>query len=102
MVSKLVRRRTENAQKKSRRFRRLLKLITGRRQTEWTGTTRCPNEDKPSHNRESLTGRKRADLFSLRLPCRSLAECGRLTQPFHRPRVRGDDGVWFSGLRLEK
>src|SRR5579862_6258042 len=30
------------AQKKSRRFRRLLKLITGRRQTEWTGATRCP------------------------------------------------------------
>jgi hypothetical protein len=22
-----------------------LKLITGRRQTEWTGATRCPNED---------------------------------------------------------
>src|SRR4051794_18996447 len=32
-------------QKKSRRFRRLLKLITGRRQTEWTGATRCPNKD---------------------------------------------------------
>src|ERR1019366_4918388 len=31
-----------DAQKKSSRFRRLLKLITGRRQTEWTGATRCP------------------------------------------------------------
>jgi hypothetical protein len=37
-------------QKKSRRFRRLLKLITGRRQTEWTGATRCPNEDDPVIN----------------------------------------------------
>ncbi|MGH9696695.1 MAG: hypothetical protein ACRD5Z_21290, partial [Bryobacteraceae bacterium] len=26
-----------------------LKLITGRRQTEWTGATRCPNEDIVSH-----------------------------------------------------
>src|SRR5881398_4223424 len=60
--------------KKSRRFRRLLKLITGRRQTEWTGATRCPNEDDHSHNRESLTDRKRAFLFSFRLPCRPLAE----------------------------
>src|SRR5215203_3827245 len=53
--------------------RRLLKLITGRRQTEWTGATRCPNEDDHSHNRESLTDRKRAFLFSFRLPCRPLA-----------------------------
>ncbi|HTF01261.1 MAG TPA: hypothetical protein VK621_21850, partial [Bradyrhizobium sp.] len=45
-------------QKKSRRFRRLLKLITGRRQTEWTGATRCPNKDDPSHKRESLINRK--------------------------------------------
>jgi hypothetical protein len=25
-------------------------LITGRRQTEWTGATRCPNEDNPVIN----------------------------------------------------
>src|SRR5258706_10001478 len=61
-------------QKKSRRFRRLLKLITGRRQTEWTGATRCPNEDNYSHNRESLIDRKRMIFFRLRLPCRPLAE----------------------------
>src|SRR6267154_6594701 len=61
-------------QKKSRRFRRLLKLITGRRQTEWTGATRCPNEDDHSHKRESLIDRKRAISFRLRLPCRPLAE----------------------------
>src|SRR5437588_9031430 len=61
-------------QKKSRRFRRLLKLITGRRQTEWTGATRCPNEDEHSHIRESLIDRKRAVFFRLRLPCRPLAE----------------------------
>jgi hypothetical protein len=63
-------------QKKSRRFRRLLKLITGRRQTEWTGATRCPNKDDPSHKRESLINRKRAIFFRLCLPCRPLAECG--------------------------
>src|SRR5947209_20454876 len=61
-------------QKKSRRFRRLLKLITGRRQTEWTGATRCPNEDDPSHKRESLIDRKRTVFFRVRLPCRPLAE----------------------------
>src|SRR5215216_179785 len=61
--------------KKSRRFRRLLKLITGRRQTEWTGATRCPNEDSHSHNGESLIDRKRAIIFRVRLPCRPLAEC---------------------------
>jgi hypothetical protein len=54
------------SQKKSRRFRRLLKLITGRRQTEWTGATRCPNEDGFSHKRESLINRKRAIFFSVR------------------------------------
>src|SRR4051794_10960390 len=48
------------SQKKSRRFRRLLKLITGRRQTEWTGATRCPKEDNHSHREESLTDCKRA------------------------------------------
>src|SRR5229473_1683502 len=62
-------------QKKSRRFRRLLKLITGRRQTEWTGATRCPNKDKPSHKRESLINRKQAVFFRFHLPCRPLAEC---------------------------
>src|ERR1700716_368234 len=66
--------RERRRQKKSRRFRRLLKLITGRRQTEWTGATRCPNEDDQSHNRESLTDRKRTIFFRLRLPCRPLAE----------------------------
>ena len=64
-----------NAQKKSRRFRRLLKLITGRRQTEWTGATRCPNEDDASHKGESLIVRKRAIFFRDYLPCRPLAEC---------------------------
>src|ERR1700682_3502218 len=62
-------------QKKSRRFRRLLKLITGRRQTEWTGATRCPTKDKPSHKRESLINRKQAVFFRIRLRCRPLAEC---------------------------
>src|SRR6202521_2794529 len=62
-------------QKKSRRFRRLLKLITGRRQTEWTGATRCPNKDKSSHKRESLINRKQAVFFRFHLPCRPLAEC---------------------------
>ena len=62
--------------KKSRRFRRLLKLITGRRQTEWTGATRCPNEDNVSHKGESLTDRKRAIFFRDYLPCRPLAEFG--------------------------
>src|SRR5436309_15456893 len=63
-----------NAQKKSRRFRRLLKLITGRRQTEWTGATRCPNKDDLSHKRESLINRKRAILFKLHLPCRPMTD----------------------------
>jgi hypothetical protein len=53
-----------------------LKLITGRRQTEWTGATRCPNKDDPSHKRESLINRKQAISFRLCLPCRPLAECG--------------------------
>src|ERR1700712_126269 len=52
------RRGDQCGQKKSRRFRRLLKLITGRRQTEWTGATRCPNRDDLSHIRESLIDRK--------------------------------------------
>src|ERR1017187_9516157 len=65
---------TERRQKKSRRFRRLLKLITGRRQTEWTGATRCPNQDNSSHKRESLIDRKRTISFSLLLPYRPLAD----------------------------
>src|SRR5438034_11168616 len=60
--------------KKSRRFRRLLKLITGRRQTEWTGATRCPNEDDASPKGESLILRKRAIFFRDYLPCGPLAE----------------------------
>jgi hypothetical protein len=36
---------TEDAAKKEPPFPAALKLITGRRQTEWTGATRCPNED---------------------------------------------------------
>src|ERR1700730_12987794 len=85
-----------NAQKKSRRFRRLLKLITGRRQTEWTGATRCPKEDDPSHIRESLIDRIRTIFFRLRLPCRPLAECARIPQHVapakagaHPPRAGG-------------
>src|ERR1700720_4831145 len=73
-------RRAAASKKKTRRFRRLLKLITGRRQTEWTGATRCPNEDNPSHIRESLIDRKRTIFFRLRLPCRPLAECARIPQ----------------------
>src|ERR1035441_4932356 len=65
---------TERRQKKSRRFRRLLKLITGRRQTEWTGATRCPNQDNSSHKRESLIDRKRTISFRFHLPCRPLAD----------------------------
>src|ERR1700678_2317888 len=51
-----------------------LKLITGRRQTEWTGATRCPNEDDRSHKRESLMRRKRTIYFRFHLPYRPLAE----------------------------
>jgi len=40
--------------KKEPPFPAALKLITGRRQTEWTGATRCPNEDDQGHKRESL------------------------------------------------
>src|SRR5882762_4007481 len=83
------RRGDERGQKKSRRFRRLLKLITGRRQTEWTGATRCPNKDDLSHIRESLIDRKRTVLFKLRLPCRPLAECKRTSLHESSPRRRG-------------
>jgi hypothetical protein len=33
-------------------------------------------KDDSSHKRESLIGRKRAILFSIRLPCRPLADTG--------------------------
>src|SRR5437762_13059453 len=62
------------AHKKEPPFPAALKLITGRRQTEWTGATRCPNEDDASHNRESLIDRKRAIFFRDYLPCRPVAE----------------------------
>src|SRR3954452_13231942 len=77
---------TTYSQKKSRRFRRLLKLITGRRQTEWTGATRCPNKDDLSHIRESLIDRKRGVLFRHYLPCRPLAE-------LFTPSLRGEVGL---------
>src|SRR5580704_13637941 len=66
--------RYRDAQKKEPPFPAALKLITGRRQTEWTGATRCPNEDEFSHRRESLIDRKRTVLFSFHLPCRPLAD----------------------------
>src|SRR4051795_10356415 len=62
------------AQKKEPPFPAALKLITGRRQTEWTGATRCPKEDGTSHRWESLIDRKRTNIFSFSLPCRPLAE----------------------------
>jgi hypothetical protein len=45
MVSSWCDDRTEHLPKKEPPFPAALKLITGRRQTEWTGATRCPNED---------------------------------------------------------
>src|SRR5882757_5483439 len=68
--------RNGTAPKKEPPFPAALKLITGRRQTEWTGATRCPNEDGLSHRRESLIDRKRAIFLNLHLPCRPLAERG--------------------------
>src|SRR5271156_4222225 len=65
--------------KKEPPFPAALKLITGRRQTEWTGATRCPNEDNQSYNRESLMRRKRSIFFRLCLPCRPLAQRRALT-----------------------
>src|SRR5260370_16025655 len=61
-------------QKKEPPFPAALKLITGRRQTEWTGATRCPNEDNASHRGESLILRKRSIFFRDYLPCRPVAE----------------------------
>jgi hypothetical protein len=60
--------------KKEPPFPAALKLITGRRQTEWTGATRCPNEDDASHKQESLIDRKQPIFFRDCLPCRPLAE----------------------------
>src|SRR5262249_14071437 len=37
--------RVKTRQKRSRRRRRL-EVITGRRQTEWTGATRCPEDGR--------------------------------------------------------
>jgi hypothetical protein len=89
-----------HAKKKSRRFRRLLKLITGRRQTEWTGATRCPTKDKPSHKRESLIDRKQAVFFRIRLPCRPLAECQ--TQSISRqPNIVADATVWSNRAAID-
>src|SRR4030095_9813712 len=51
-----------NSQKKSRRFRRLLKLITGRRQTEWTGATPWSNTDDVSR-RGATTPKKKSRRF---------------------------------------
>jgi hypothetical protein len=60
--------------KKEPPFPAALKLITGRRQTEWTGATRCPNKDNASHKGESLILRKFAVFFRDYLPCRPVAE----------------------------
>src|SRR5579863_1436727 len=103
MVSSRSRRNAlGEAQKKSRRFRRLLKLITGRRQTEWTGATRCPKEDGGSHNRESLIDRKRAVSFRLCLPCRPLAELFFVIRRCHRasplPPRSGGEGSGVGGV----
>src|SRR5215203_1749564 len=69
--------------KKEPPFPAALKLITGRRQTEWTGATRCPKEDGTSHRWESLIDRKRTISFSFRLPCRPLAEPLSRGRPAH-------------------
>src|SRR3954468_21935004 len=87
--------------KKSRRFRRLLKLITGRRQTEWTGATRCPNEDDRSHKGESLILPKQAIFFRDYLPGRPVAEhfgIHSLVVPATRLR-QGFAGVWHWARR---
>src|SRR5258708_39469319 len=70
----LVREGTERRPKKEPPLPAALKLITGRRQTEWTGATRCPNKDDLSHIRESLIDRKRTNSLRVRLPCRPMAE----------------------------
>src|SRR5260370_41670505 len=66
---------TGDAKKKEPPLPAALKLITGRRQTERTGATQCPNEDKLSDRGESLIDRKRTISFRSSLPCRPLAEC---------------------------
>jgi hypothetical protein len=52
--------------KKEPPFPAALKLITGRRQTEWTGATRRPNEDSHGYKAESLINRKLPDFFRVR------------------------------------
>src|ERR1700737_2418953 len=94
MVSSWCGTEPKEAPEKERPFPAALKLITGRRQTEWTGATRCPNKGHSSHRRESLINRIRTILFRLRLPCRPLAEClGESPRPRHSnessPRTRG-------------
>jgi hypothetical protein len=56
----------EYQHKKEPPFPAALKLITGRRQTEWTGATRCPNGDSHGYKAESLINRKLTDFFRLR------------------------------------
>src|ERR1700679_3470071 len=60
--------------KKSRRFRRLLKLDNREASNRGERSHSVSKEDNPSHNRESLINRKRGIFFSLRLPCRPLAD----------------------------
>jgi hypothetical protein len=60
--------------KKSRRFRRLLKLDNREASNRVDRSHSVSKEDNPTHKRESLIDRKRAIFFSLRLPCRPLAE----------------------------
>jgi hypothetical protein len=64
----------EYGQKKSRRFRRLLKLDNREASNRVDRSHSVSKEDNPSHNRESLINRKRGIFFSLRLPCRPLAD----------------------------
>jgi hypothetical protein len=63
-------------QKKSRRFRRLLKLDNREASNRVDRSHSVSKEDDPTHKRESLIDRKRGIFFSLRLPYRPLAEWG--------------------------
>src|ERR1700677_4036645 len=66
----------EDAQKKSRRFRRLLKLDNREASNRVDRSHSVSKEDDPTHKPESLIDRKQGIFFSLRLPCRPLAEWG--------------------------
>src|ERR1700733_3117334 len=66
-------------QKKSRRFRRLLKLDNREASNRVDRSHSVSKEDNPSHNRESLINRKRGIFFSLHLPCRPLADLSIVT-----------------------